>query len=200
MHHSAPPVYRFTPGIVEHGETMTIGRKSFIVPDEAALPQGKRTMTVGRKTYSWTTAKDVTPAKGGRVTDTLSEKDDGSSPMPAALANGDMGYAEIYAGEWQAVRTTDMGDKPLPRIRHDKVEPAPRKISATRERSAQVPDLVEGVISKDSVEDVTRAEAQRVGIDYGTILALPEDRRKRAILALRDSAAQRQQHDEYVSA
>jgi hypothetical protein len=148
---SAPPTFRFTPGIVEHGEVMALTRRTFVVPDETPRPQGRRTMTVGRKTYSWDTSADTSPVKGGRVTDGLSDDDDGSAPMPVKVTHAG-GYVRTgyvtspdRGRTWEVQRTTDMGDAPLPRLaRGQELRPkrerkgkasVPRQKSAPREKS-----------------------------------------------------------------
>jgi hypothetical protein len=147
---SAPPTFRFTPGIVEHGEVMALTRRTFVVPDETPRPQGRRTMTVGRRTYSWDTSADTSPIKGGKITDTLPDDDDGSAPMPVKVIRSgeylETGYVTSPDGgrTWEVQRTTDMGDAPLPKIargaelrpkRERKRASVPRQKSAPREQS-----------------------------------------------------------------
>lgn len=153
-HYSCPPTYTFTPGIVEHGETMALTRKTFVTPDpEDRRPFGRRTLTSGRKVYSWSTAPDLRDPDDGFVTDRLNDEDDGSAPMAARLSDGTMGYVTRRPRQeqrqwadygtpqqrlvtvcqpeaWQVERTVSMGDDPLPTIatgRH------PAKVKATRE-------------------------------------------------------------------
>lgn len=147
QHFSSPPVYRYTPGIVERGETMTVGRRSFIIPDADPMPLGKRSMTVGRKVYSWSTAPDTTKMHGGFVSDRLADDDNGSAPMPAMLEDGTMGWVESLDNgvSWQVVRTVDMGDDPLPKIasgppaREPKPLRLPKQSSTPRKPKSEKP-------------------------------------------------------------
>lgn len=89
-HRSAPPVYRYTPGIVDRGETMTVGRKSFIIPDNDPMPLGRRSLTAGRKVYSWSTAPNVSPLGSGRVTDDIPEDAEVRPTMRRVLMRDEM--------------------------------------------------------------------------------------------------------------
>lgn len=89
-HRSAPPVYRFTPGIVDRGETMTVGRKSFIIPDNDPMPLGRRSLTAGRKVYSWSTAPNVSRLGSGRVTDDIPEDAEVQPTMRRVLMRDEM--------------------------------------------------------------------------------------------------------------
>lgn len=191
---SAAPMYRFTPGIVERGEVMRISRKTFIVPDETPLPQGKRSMTVGRRVYTWHTSADTSPIRGGRVTDSLSDDDDGSAPMAAEVIHDGgfkrQGYVTSpdRGRSWEVQRTVDMGDAPLPRLargaelrpeRKRKVKgTVPRQKSAPREKSdrdAGVRQYLDAMGLSASVAEITPAiraaaleaiEAQRQHAEY----------------------------------
>lgn len=74
-HRSSPPVYRFTPGIVERGETMTVSKKSFDLPESDLRPLGRRTLGSGRKVYSWDTRPSVSTVNRKPVTEMMSESD-----------------------------------------------------------------------------------------------------------------------------
>lgn len=152
-HYSKPPTYTFTPGILERGETMTVSRKAFVMPDpEDRRPFGRRTLTSGRKVYSWSTAPDTRSVDDGFATDRLKDEDDGSAPMLARLSDGTDGYVTrrprqeqeqwadygtpqqrlvtvLQAPAWQVERTVSMGDNPLPTIATGR---PPAKVKAPR--------------------------------------------------------------------
>jgi hypothetical protein len=136
--------------------TMQVHRHEFIVPDETPAPQGKRTLTVGRRSYTWSTARDVRPVeRTGTVTSRLSDEDNGTTLEAVALTDGTMGYA---AGR-SVARTADMGDAPIPTIRkiakHKPVKRTPRKAAPQGKSKAAVPaqrrtgdDVIRSVIAK----------------------------------------------------
>lgn len=140
-----------------------VARGMFIVPDETPRPVGKRTMVVGRKSYSWMPDRPHTKAeekalreRPARVTDGLSDEDDGSTHTMAMATDGTeilvigqpacgltmvdiVGRREMLSrpvrqdARFVVERTVAMGDAPLPTIRKGKpAKPAkPAKVKAS---------------------------------------------------------------------
>lgn len=226
-HYSKPPTYTFTPGILERGETMAVTRRTFVMPDpEDRRPFGRRTLTAGRKVYSWSTAPDLRGVEDGFATDRLKDEDDGSAPMLARLSDGTDGYVTRRGRQeqqqwadygtpqqrlvtvsqgpaWQVERTVSMGDDPLPTIATGR---PPGKVKATREPRIPAQRRTSSargrVPSQRGSVEVLSAESKddvirRTLRELGVPDSVEITPMIRA-LAL-DAAADRQQRREYVS-
>jgi hypothetical protein len=194
---SAPPTFRFTPGIVEHGEVMALTRRTFVVPDETPRPQGRRTMTVGRKSYSWSTARDIGPVNRRPVSETLSDEDvqvrrqvsmiDYVEPPPSNVTAEDRqryGLPSPVVISYSKV-TVDENLRALPRrerpVKAPKSGKVPRQKSAPREQSDRDQAVRQYLVSKGlgaAVQEITPAiraaalealEAERQLSEYSAV-------------------------------
>lgn len=179
----------FAPGIVTNGEAMRITRKGFIVPDEAPRPQGMRTMTVGRRTYSWSTARDVGPVNRRPVSETISEEDlqvrrrvtmvDHVEPPPTTVTPEDR---QRYGLPSPVVITysTVIVDENFHAVPGRPPKPAP----AQRVKSAPTPPVDKGMTR----DDIVRSYLDSKGLG-GTVVEITPAIRAAALDAI---AAERQ--------